>query len=66
LKQLAELLEMKYSPLRHNNKLVKCIYDDDPTKLSSFLVGDAWRTIDGKDNLFKRRVEAEKEGKLDR
>ena len=38
LKQLAEMLEMKYGPLRQNNKLVKCVHDDDLTKLSSFLM----------------------------
>ena len=28
LKQLAEMLEMKYGPLRQNNKLVKCVHDE--------------------------------------
>lgn len=40
LKQLAEILEMKYGSLRQNNKLVKCVHDDDLAKLSSFLAGD--------------------------
>jgi len=40
LKQLAEMLDMKYGSLRQNNKLVKCVHDDDLTKLSSFLAGD--------------------------
>ena len=40
LKQLAEMLDMKYGSLRQNNKLVKCVHDDDLTKLSNFLAGD--------------------------
>jgi hypothetical protein len=40
LKQLAEILDMQYGPLRQHNKLVKCVYDDNPAKLSNFLVGD--------------------------
>lgn len=40
LKQLAEILEMKYGSLRQNNKLVKCVHDNDLDKLSSFLAGD--------------------------
>jgi hypothetical protein len=40
LKQLGEMLDMKYGPLRQNNKLVKCVHDDGLTKLSIFLAGD--------------------------
>ena len=40
LKQLAEILGMQYGPLRQKNKSVKCVYDDDLTKLSNFLAGD--------------------------
>jgi hypothetical protein len=40
LKQLAEMLDMKYGSLRQNNKLVKCVHDDNMAKLSSFLAGD--------------------------
>jgi hypothetical protein len=40
LRQLAEMLEMKYGPLRQSNKLVRCVHDDDLTKLSNFLSGD--------------------------
>ena len=40
LKQLAEILDMKYGLMRQNNKLVKCVHDDDLTRLSSFLTGD--------------------------
>ena len=31
---------MEYGPLRQNNKPVKCVHDDDLTKLSNFLAGD--------------------------
>lgn len=40
LKQLAEMLDMKYGSLKQNNKLVKCVHDDDLAKLSHFLAGD--------------------------
>jgi hypothetical protein len=40
MKQLAEILGMQYGPLRQKNKPVKCVYDDDLTKLSNFLAGD--------------------------
>jgi hypothetical protein len=40
LKQLAEILSMEYGSLRHNNKPVKCVYDNDIDKLAKFLEGD--------------------------
>jgi hypothetical protein len=40
LKQLAEILGMEYGSLRHDNKPVKCVYDDDINKLANFLEGD--------------------------
>jgi Bifunctional DNA primase/polymerase, N-terminal len=40
LKQFAEILDMRYGSLRQNNKLIKCVHDDDLAKLSSFLTGD--------------------------
>ncbi|HZD34803.1 MAG TPA: hypothetical protein VE130_06320 [Nitrososphaeraceae archaeon] len=40
LKQLAEMLEMRYGTLRQNNKPVKCVYDDDLNRLADFLVGE--------------------------
>jgi hypothetical protein len=40
LKQLAEMVDMKYGSMRQNNKLVKCVHDDDLTKLCNFMAGD--------------------------
>jgi hypothetical protein len=40
LRQLAEILGMKYGSLRQNNKPVKCVYDDGINKLANFLEGD--------------------------
>jgi hypothetical protein len=40
LKQLAEILGMKYSPLSQNGKTVKCVHDDGLNKLYDFLTGD--------------------------
>jgi hypothetical protein len=40
LKQLAEILGMEYGSLRHKNKPIKCVYDNDIDKLANFLEGD--------------------------
>jgi hypothetical protein len=42
LKQLAEILSMEYGSLRHNNKPVKCVYDNDIDKLAKFLEGEEY------------------------
>jgi hypothetical protein len=40
LKQLAEVLGMKYGSLRQNNRPVKCVYDNEVDKLADFLAGN--------------------------
>jgi hypothetical protein len=40
LKQLAEILGMRYGTLSQNSKPVKCVYDDSLNNLYDFLAGD--------------------------